>query len=104
MAGANAVKRRLGIVGLDEIMLESCFFGLSEDALPIDHAAAGLGHLLHRVAKVLLARGGHGRDFRHVFYMYQREASGMSVEILDWVLTGDTDPAQVRLHLHQIRV
>src|SRR5438876_901204 len=37
-------------------MLDSCFFGLSEDPLPIDHAAADFSHLFHRVAKILLAR------------------------------------------------
>src|SRR5437870_1597909 len=64
-----------------------------EDALPIDHAAADFGHVRH-----FLVRTGRGafctlRELLHVFYVYEWEAAGIFIEVVDRILAGNADPA-----------
>src|SRR5215467_4419097 len=52
VAGLDAVERLLGMVMLDDVVLDPGLFGLGEDPLPVDDAAAYLGEI-DGVAKVL---------------------------------------------------
>ena len=44
------------------------------------------------------------RQFLHVFHVHQRKTPRIALEIGQGVLSGNTDPAEVHLHLHQVRV
>src|SRR5258708_25407776 len=39
---------------------------------------------------------------RPIFYMYQREAARVSIEIRKGILTPNGDPAKIHLHLHEL--
>jgi len=49
------VESGVGMVVLDEIMLDAGFVRLRKDFLPIDDSAAHFGHLWKRVAEILSA-------------------------------------------------
>ena len=100
-------KRILGRIVLQEIVLNAGLVGVREDPLPIDDAGTWRGHILF-FQFVGVERGDLVRSkVRHrskVLDMDHREAAGVALEILERVLAGNADPAQVHFHHDQVGV
>src|SRR5208282_470617 len=70
----DAVERDGGLVVFDDVILDTRFLGMREDALPIDDAAAHVGHVFEGTAEILSPCRSHGGKALHVFDVDQREA------------------------------
>ena len=97
----NTFKRLLRVVVFDDVVLDPTFVGLCEDALPVDDAAANFGQI-DGVAEVLRAAGRHFGFCLEIFHVHEREASGILVEILQWIGACGGDPAKIHFHLYEI--
>src|SRR5882762_1893990 len=97
----NVIEGGLGLVVFDEIMFDAGFFGLREDALPINGPLPDIGEApanFHRRAGGALVAVRGVRVFDPVFYVDQRETAGIFLEIGQRILAGDVDPAEIQLH------
>src|ERR1700757_896768 len=65
IAALDAFERLLGMVVLNNVVLDSGLVGVRENALPVDHAAAHFGQV-DGVAIVLRAARSHLRHRLHV--------------------------------------
>src|SRR6267378_3615326 len=97
----NVIEGGLGLVVFDEIMFDTGFFGVREDALPINRALADIGEApanFHRRAGGALVgiRGVGVLD--PVFYVDERETAGIFFKISERIFAGDANPAEIQLH------
>ena len=107
VADINVVKGGLGFVVFDEIVLDAGLFGLHEDALPIDGALANVGEATLEGNR---RPGGAAETARRigiqdiVFYVNEREAAGVLVEIGERIFASNSDPAKIKLHGHELGI
>src|SRR6266853_3878993 len=82
-------------------MFDAGFFGVREDAFPINGSLTHVSEApanFHRGAGSPLLSVRVVRILDPVFYMNEREATGMFVEIGDGVFAGDIDPTEIQFH------
>lgn len=107
VAIADAVEGRLGLVVLDEVVLDAGFGAIGEDAFPVYGAAANVGEAPGEgygwAGGSAEAAGGAG-VLHKVFHVNQREAAGVFLEIGERIFAGDADPAEVEFHLDQLGI
>ena len=99
VAAGDAVECSLRLVMFDKVMPDTGLLIMTKDIFPVDQSAAHRGEI-GGIAKILRPPGsdvGHGLN---VFHMDQRKASGMFVEVWDWILSCCGDPAKVEFHLY----
>jgi Xaa-Pro dipeptidase len=104
VAGCDAVERRSGFIVFHDVVLDTRLLGLRKDLFPVDDSAPDRGHVLQRIPEILATRSGNGWKLLNVLDVDQGESSRIAIKVLQRVSTGDSDPAQVELHLDQVRV
>src|SRR5258708_31461828 len=106
VADLDIFECRLRLVVFNEIVLDSPFAGLREDALPVDFALADVRHVAGLLgpsspaAVVAAPRSLHGP----VLSMHEWESAGVAVKILHRILPAHSNPAEVHFHLYELVV
>src|SRR6266581_1511905 len=82
-------------------MLDTGLFGVREKIFPVNGALANVRHVaaeFNGLAHRSLVSTRSGGVLHPVFYVNEREAAGIFVEISERILAGDADPAEIQFH------
>ncbi len=88
-------------------MLDAGLFGVREKIFPVNGALANVSHVaaeFNGLAHRALVSTRSGGVLHPVFYVNEREAAGIFVEISERILAGDADPAKVQFHSNEFGI
>ncbi len=85
----DTFERRLRLIVLDKVVLDTSDVSFRENSLPIHNPFADFGHVA---------------IFIEIFDMNQRKASGIFLEVCENIGAGFVRPTKVHLHLDQLGI